>query len=346
MSNLIKILVLTANPRLLEGGLPLRVDAEVREIEEALKRSEHRDRFQVISKLAIRDEDLRRSLLEHKPHIVQFSGHGKGQIGLVLENDDGEPHIVRTEALSSLFKALSGRIECVLLNACYSEPQADAIHQFVDCVIGMNSPIGDTAAISFSEGFYDALGAGELFDKAFEIGCSAIATSGSRDDKIPVLKYRRRPNVVPLVERIDMTAAKPEPVSPINQSGSSQSIGNVTINGNDNASNFISSSGNVSVDNSRTQSSVNNPDLQAAKAAIEQLKQAIASTDELSGTDKKMAAIPIEEIEEEIQKPLPKGGVISQALTSLNTALDKATTLVEPVSKVAQLVAKIGMFVV
>ena len=354
MSSLIKILILTANPRI-EGESSLRVDAEVRGIEEALQRSKYRDLFQVISKLAVRDEDLRRALLEHKPHIVQFLGHGKARLGLMLENDAGEAHIVRTEALSSLFKTLSGRIECVLLNACYSEPQARAIHQFVDYVIGMDKPIGDSASIHFSEGFYDALGAGELFEKAFEMGCDAIELSGSRDHEVPVLKDRPRPNVAPLVERIlmeqtdttaDVAAEKPDLTSPAAQGSASQSIGNITISGSDNNSNFINSSGSVNVNQSRVQSSGASPELQSALAALESLKQAIAANDELSGTDKKMAAIPIEEIEEEIQKPQPKSGVINQALTSLNSALDKATTLVEPVSKVAKLIAKIGLLVV
>jgi len=48
----IKILILTANPTGLDED-PLRLDAEVRRIEEALQRSRYRDRFEIAAKLAV-----------------------------------------------------------------------------------------------------------------------------------------------------------------------------------------------------------------------------------------------------------------------------------------------------
>ena len=191
----IRILILTANPTI-AGHEPLRLDAEVRRIEEALQRSQYRDRFKLATKLAVRTIDLRRALLDYKPQIVHFSGHGTEGQGLVLENDAGQLQMASTEALTGLFGIFeTGEIECVLLNACYSQVQATAIHQFVDCVIGMNQPIGDKPAVQFAEGFYDALGAGKPYDVAFKIGCSAIALEGSSEYSTPVLQYRKRVGV-------------------------------------------------------------------------------------------------------------------------------------------------------
>lgn len=34
-------------------------------------------------------------------------------------------------------------------DACYSEIQADAIYQHIDCVIGLNRPIGDIVVNTF-----------------------------------------------------------------------------------------------------------------------------------------------------------------------------------------------------
>ena len=45
------------------------------------------------------------------------------------------------------------KIECVVLNACYSEVQADAIALHVPYLIGMNQAIGDSAAREFAVGF-------------------------------------------------------------------------------------------------------------------------------------------------------------------------------------------------
>ncbi|MBN4003836.1 CHAT domain-containing protein [Nostoc sp. LPT] len=248
--NPIKILILTANPSN-TGSNPLCLDAEVRRIEEALQRSHYRDRFQITTKLAVRTTDLRRAMLDHKPQIVHFSGHGIGEQGLILENDAGKVQLVSTEALAGLFGIFeTGEIECVLLNACYSEIQATAIHQFVDCVIGMNQPIGDKSAVQFAEGFYDALGAGSPYEEAYKIGCSAIALEGSSEYSTPVLKNRKRrgallqgnQTVSQSLQAKSVPAAIAEPLARLPQS---QAIGNVTISGSNNPFNAIQAGGNV-----------------------------------------------------------------------------------------------------
>ncbi|MEL7357906.1 MAG: CHAT domain-containing protein [Cyanobacteria bacterium J06560_6] len=236
MASPIKVLILTADPMRSVGHAPLRLGAEVRLIEESLRRSCKQDRFAVATKFAVRTIDLRRALLDYRPQIVHFSGHGTGSKGLVLENDAGTLQLVSTEALAGLFGIFeTGKIECVLLNACYSETQAISIHQFVDCVIGMNQPIGDKAAIQFSEGFYDALGAGSTYDEAFKIGCSAIALEGSSEYSTPVLKYRKRaggglPSSQVVTEMIQGTESVPTAALSV-KSAPSPSIGNVTKSG-------------------------------------------------------------------------------------------------------------------
>jgi CHAT domain len=134
-----KILILSAHPT---DGKPLRLDKEVREIQAGLERAKSRDKFEIISKWAVRPEDLRRSLLDYEPEIVHFSGHGAGNQGLVLENDAGQGQLVTTEALTRLFGLFKHKIECVLLNACYSEVQAEAIFQHIGCVVGIIKQLG------------------------------------------------------------------------------------------------------------------------------------------------------------------------------------------------------------
>ncbi len=259
--NPIKILILTANPSN-TGSDPLRLDAEVRRIEEAMQRSRHRDRFQISTKLAIRPTDLRQALLDHRPQIVHFSGHGTEAQGLVLENDAGKAQLVSTEALAGLFGSFeTGEIECVLLNACYSEIQATAIHQFVDCVIGMNQPIGDKAAVQFAEGFYDALGAGSDYEEAYKIGCSAIALEGSSEYSTPVLKYRKRRGVtLPGDQRANQSLqpeSVPAAIAEPPRAPQSQAIGNVTISGRNNPFNAIQAGVGATVSQNRSSNSMN-----------------------------------------------------------------------------------------
>jgi hypothetical protein len=78
-----KILILAANPSNTDR---LRLDREVRDIEEGLIRAQQRDCFEVIQRWAVSFRDLQRAILELNPQIVHFSGHGTREDGLVLED--------------------------------------------------------------------------------------------------------------------------------------------------------------------------------------------------------------------------------------------------------------------
>lgn len=95
-----KILVLAANPK---GTTPLRLDEEVREIGEGLLRARQREQFQLVQRSAVRPQDVQRAMLDEKPQIVHFSGHGAGEEGLVFEDEVGQSKLVAGEALAGLF---------------------------------------------------------------------------------------------------------------------------------------------------------------------------------------------------------------------------------------------------
>jgi hypothetical protein len=206
------ILLLAANPK---GTDPLRLGEEVRQIQIGLDRSQYRDRFRIEQRWAATPTDVRRALLDCKPQIVHFSGHGIGvetssdphpsarkftvesvntiaPEGLIFENESGQPQLVSSEAIANLFGLFADRLECVLLNACYSATQAEAISEHIPYVIGMNRAIGDRAAIEFAIGFYDALLAGETVEFAYKLGCSAIQMAGIPEHLTPTLKQKQR----------------------------------------------------------------------------------------------------------------------------------------------------------
>lgn len=204
-----KILIFAANPK---DTNKLRLDEEVREIQTALKLSKGREQFQIISEWAVRPDDVRRALLEHEPQVVHFSGHGAGERGLVLEDETGQAQLVSAGALARLFKLFASKIQCVLLNACYSEVQADAIAQQIDYVIGMNQAIGDQAAIKFAVGFYDALGYGRSFEEAYEFGLSAIDLQGIPETSTPVLKAKPHSSSFPKETELAIDSEVPVPI--------------------------------------------------------------------------------------------------------------------------------------
>ncbi len=181
------ILILASNPK---NTSQLRLDEEVREIDAGLQRAKKRELFDFKQRWAVRYQDVYQALLDFKPQIVHFSGHGSGDDGLFLENESGNLKLVNTEALAKLFELFSDTIECVVLNACYSEVQASAIAKHIPYVIGMNQEIGDKAAIKFATGFYNALGAGESVEFAYKLGCNVVQLDGIPEYLTPMLKKK------------------------------------------------------------------------------------------------------------------------------------------------------------
>ena len=181
-----KVLFLASSPL---DQARLRLDKEVREVREGLKRSTHRDSFELIHWFAAKISDLRRGLLDHSPQIVHFAGHGDDD-GILVEGDNGRAVQVPVVALADLFELCQRHVECVILNACQSEAQAEAIAEHIRYVIGMSAGIEDQAAIEFAVGFYDALGAGKEIEDAFRFARNAIALEGIPGARTPVLIRR------------------------------------------------------------------------------------------------------------------------------------------------------------
>ena len=182
-----KILILSANPK---NTTNLRLEEEVREIKNTLQISPHRNEFEIITESAVQVDDLTRFLSHHQPSIVHFSGHGTGTDGLILEDNLGQQQFVSTQSLAKLFHLFQQQVECVVLNACYSEAQGTAIHQHIDCVVGMNKAIGDEAAINFSIGFYTALFSNRNYQDSFDFGCNAINLKSIPESQTPQIKIR------------------------------------------------------------------------------------------------------------------------------------------------------------
>lgn len=67
-----KILILAANPK---NTSWLRLDEEVREIDEGLRRANKRELFELEQKLAVRSRDFYRAILDTQPQIVHFCVH-------------------------------------------------------------------------------------------------------------------------------------------------------------------------------------------------------------------------------------------------------------------------------
>ncbi len=182
------ILFLAAEPK---DQVRLRLGQEFREIRDELLKSPNQDCFALESpELSLRPKDITRALLDTNASIIHFSGHGGVGGQLIFESEDGAALPVEANILADLFKQFSEKVKCVILNACYSEKQAKAISQHIDYVIGMKQGISDGAAMAFSIGFYQALGAGRTIEKAFELGKIQNGLQSAPEYETPVLLKR------------------------------------------------------------------------------------------------------------------------------------------------------------
>ena len=197
----VTILFLAANPQSMNQ---LALDREVKGIDEALRKADFRNAFDLKQQWAASVEDLQEYLLRHNPDIVHFSGHGSKTGELYFVNTLGKNQGVRGEnreidlefmptklepleesSLANLFEIFKDTIKCVVLNACYSEMQAHAIHRHIPCVVGMSRAIADSSAIAFAKSFYQGLGYGRDAKTSFKLGKNQIDLTQLSGEDIP-----------------------------------------------------------------------------------------------------------------------------------------------------------------
>ncbi len=170
-----RILFLSASPL---DSSQIRVDEEIRDILIALRTAINSHEVIIQQRCGARFEDFHQGLLDFKPQIVHFSGHGS-RGGLVFEHESGSSQIVKSETIARLLDLFPGQVECVLLNANYSGRMIKNISKRIPFVIGVASAILDQEAIAFARGFYQALGSKSSFENAFKSGnlqCELVTT--------------------------------------------------------------------------------------------------------------------------------------------------------------------------
>lgn len=182
-----KILFIASEPTDADN---LRIGTEMREIQTQLQLAKLRDSFEISQRWAVRPGDLSQALLDIEPDFVHFSGHGLYDGAICLEDEYGQLHQVKPDVLASLLREFANKVVCVVLNACHSKIQANAIAQAIPNVIGMESAINDESAIAFSIGFYQGIGAGRTIKNAYQLGKIQIKMRGLDQDSVPILISR------------------------------------------------------------------------------------------------------------------------------------------------------------
>ncbi len=185
------LLFLGANPF---QQLPLELEREVQEVSDGLERFGKRQVFDFRAKIHVTPTDLQRMLLDcdYAPRLVHFAGnavvdHPDWGTGVIFEDEQGQPLVVRGEVLALLFQQFPS-VECVFLNTCDSGPSALAVGQHIRYVIGTNSTIYDVSAIVFAVAFYEAIAGGHEVPFAFDFARTRLMMSAyPQQANIPIL---------------------------------------------------------------------------------------------------------------------------------------------------------------
>lgn len=134
----------------------------------------------------------------HKPHMVQFSGHGTADGMLMMgPHDRSEP--VAADRLIQMFRWTGENLRVVFFNICDSESHARAAAQFADATIGIHGQMPDTPARHFAASLYSGLAFGNSVKRAFHQACATIGDEP--DSAMPQLFFRHGidPHTVVLV---------------------------------------------------------------------------------------------------------------------------------------------------
>jgi hypothetical protein len=206
----IKVAVAIASPT---GWPKLKVAGEQQIVERALERN-CRMTFESV-------EHARRSQLPDKTnpaHIFHFAGHGsfeltqspvpganEGKSSIILEDEYGDADPLDAQLLAVSLRNAGVRV--AVLGACQTAQRDDIgawssaaevlLKAELGAVVGMQFPILDTSAVSFSQEFYRSLSAGLTIDEAVAAGRAAIAVSGDpRGWATPALFLRSPDGVI------------------------------------------------------------------------------------------------------------------------------------------------------
>jgi CHAT domain len=181
MSEPLRILILAANP---VDTDELALKAEHRLLRNKMRANAKVGNCELWFEWAARLEDLKARLASYRPHVIHFAGHGSVE-GICFEDDEGKSSPASKEELNELFSLFREHLRLVVLNACFSARQVEAMSQSVDYVVGTKAAVADATAVRFAAHFYEALAVGGTVREAYYKSQAEL----NADHKEPIDEY-------------------------------------------------------------------------------------------------------------------------------------------------------------
>jgi len=171
----VRVLYLTANPE-----QNLRTDAEVRGVQDQVRRALHRDLIKIDYRPAATSDDLIAGLNDLRPHVVHFSGHA-GDAALLFDNGSIEApqgQDVPYNLLSRAMGATDLPPVLVVLNGCDTLAGAEVLLESTAVIVATASSVSDLAASVFAAKFYAAIAAAQTIGAAVDQGSISVDLAG------------------------------------------------------------------------------------------------------------------------------------------------------------------------
>ncbi|MEN3334333.1 MAG: hypothetical protein V7641_3698 [Blastocatellia bacterium] len=168
----------------------VRLDDELREIDEKIHVARFGNSFEFESRPAIKVSELRSLLFRYKPHIIHFSGHGRASGEIILEDDAGGMRITGVDELIGILRTIKDNLRLAVFNVCYSKAYAEAFAETFDYAVGMDGLLDRSSAIVFAGSFYQALAFGRSVREAFDAAKEQLTIRALAGANVPVLLIR------------------------------------------------------------------------------------------------------------------------------------------------------------
>jgi CHAT domain len=174
----------------------LRVDMEVSNVSEEIRRSRFRDNIVLHQLPAANLDAIIRGLNDHRPRIVHFSGHGSRD---GIATDGGgikrvKRQFVTFDVLVKAFRATDTPPDVVVLNACDSAGARNKLLGTLKAIVVMQDSISDVGAVAFSTKFYGGIASGQSLKSSFEQGVIAVESVSLDEVSTPALLTARGVN--------------------------------------------------------------------------------------------------------------------------------------------------------
>ncbi|HEX3359137.1 MAG TPA: CHAT domain-containing protein, partial [Tepidisphaeraceae bacterium] len=182
----LNVLYSTSNPNI---NSPLRVDVEMRQVQEAVRGSRLRENIVLHYRPAVDLQSIMDALNDLAPGIVHFSGHGYSG-GIAVDNADVSYPSAKALTFDLLAKAITSvdkPPQVIVLNSCHSAGAKKVFFPAARAIIAMGDSISDLAATAFAARFYAAIAAGQSLKAAFAQGVVAIEAVSLNEANTPKL---------------------------------------------------------------------------------------------------------------------------------------------------------------